>query len=239
MKAKFIEVTNGPRHNWGKMMLCRFEQHEWDYKSVIDSSPLIWSRGWDKHHILVVDLQTGEGALFRPGGVPSYDLSKQHAVWVCPMFEPFLAWLYKQDTSDLSKLPAHVDLPDAQFEMQGYRRPGPLDVKCDNCSGLGVVIVKAHPECVPWNASECKEDCAPCRGSGFIPRRDILPEELAEMFHGTYETLAGTTGQEQAATGKAWADLPEANRNLMIATASAILEALKAKSAKGTEGGQL
>ena len=73
--------------------------------------------------MLVVDLETGEGAMFSPGGLAAADLQK-HRIWVCPMFEPFLAWLYKQDLSDLTKLPKHVDLPDAPFEMHGYRREG-------------------------------------------------------------------------------------------------------------------
>ena len=72
----------------------------------------------------MLDLQTCEGAAFSPGGLVSADLNK-HRVWVCPLYEPFLNWLYKQDTTDLSALPAHVDLPDAEFQMSGYRRPGP------------------------------------------------------------------------------------------------------------------
>ena len=68
-------------------------------------------------------LQTGEGAMFRPGGSPAADLDK-HAVWVCPLFQPFLAWLYEQDLTDLDALPAHVELPDAEFAFAGYRRPG-------------------------------------------------------------------------------------------------------------------
>lgn len=71
----------------------------------------------------MLDLETGEGALFLPGGYASADLDK-HKVWVCPLFEPFLAWLYKQDLQDLSKLPDLVDLPDAPFQWSGYRRSG-------------------------------------------------------------------------------------------------------------------
>src|SRR6266702_1985984 len=56
-------------------------------------------------------LRTGEGAFFRVHrqGVASADLDK-HQIWVCPMFEPFLNWLYKQDVSDLDQLPSLVDL---------------------------------------------------------------------------------------------------------------------------------
>lgn len=74
-------------------------------------------------HLIVFDLQTGEErAFFLPGGLASADLNGKHQIWVCPMFEPFLAWLYKQDTSDLSALPALVNLGDVPISMRGYRR---------------------------------------------------------------------------------------------------------------------
>jgi hypothetical protein len=38
--------------------------------------PLLGQGGWAPHHIMVTDLQTGEGAIFRPGGLASYDLDK-------------------------------------------------------------------------------------------------------------------------------------------------------------------
>lgn len=125
MITKFIEVTNGPR-NWGKMMLGRFTPEEWSRKSIVSPEHfLLWGRGWSRDHIFVLDLQTGEGGIFMPGGSARADLNK-HKIWVCPMFEPFLEWLYKQpDLSDLDKLPALVDLPEAEFQMSGYRRPGP------------------------------------------------------------------------------------------------------------------
>ena len=129
MKLIFVEVTNG-QHNWGKFMVARFDT-EWQVRSTLyetfDGSvvPLLRSQGWCPQHTIVFDLATGEGAMFLPGphGYAQADLEK-HKVWVCPMFEPFLTWLYKQDLSDLHKLPAHVVLPDAPFAMSGYRRTG-------------------------------------------------------------------------------------------------------------------
>ncbi len=123
MKTKIIEVTNGPR-NWGKMLVGQFDA-EWEYQSVVaPGSALLSGRGWGPGHILVLDLQTGEGSVFRHGGLASADLEK-HAIWVCPMFAPFLDWLYRQDVSNLDALPPHVDLPEAEFHLSGYRRPGP------------------------------------------------------------------------------------------------------------------
>jgi hypothetical protein len=86
-------------------------------------------RGWGDEHIWVLDLQTGEGATFRHGGMASADLNK-HRIWVCPMFEPFLAWLYQQDLHELDALPAVINLPDAPAAFHGYRRAGGPDSSC-------------------------------------------------------------------------------------------------------------
>lgn len=132
MKTKFIEATQNKTTggNWGKFMLAYFDDEEWARKCSIPSDdwlatplPLLQSRGWTSRHLLVLDIETGEGALFLPGGYAKADLDK-HKVWVCPMFEPFLTWLYTQDLSDLDALPSLVELPDAEFAVAGYRRNG-------------------------------------------------------------------------------------------------------------------
>lgn len=114
METKIIEVTNGPR-NHGKMLVGRWDW-EWDRASIVSAlpQPLLGQLGWSRRHIVVFDLQTGEGATFLPGGLAAADLEK-HRVWVCPLFEPFLEWLYAQDLTDIQALPAHVDLPAAPF----------------------------------------------------------------------------------------------------------------------------
>jgi hypothetical protein len=123
MQTKIIEATNGDR-NWGKFCIMRPDV-EWSRRSVISElgAPLLQQIGWTPEHIWVLDLQTGEGAYFRPKGNAAADLAK-HRIWVCPLFEPFLGWLYQQDTSDLDALPDSVDLPDAPFHLYGYRREG-------------------------------------------------------------------------------------------------------------------
>jgi len=120
MIVRFIEVTNGPQ-NWGKFLVAQFDSTEWRRLSAVDGTSLLSNRGWTKDHVLVFDLQTGEGALFRHGGHARYDLEK-HRIWVCPLFEPFLEWLYKQP--DPLELPEHVNLPNAPFAMSGHRRLG-------------------------------------------------------------------------------------------------------------------
>jgi hypothetical protein len=123
MQLVFIEVTNGK--NWGKFFVGRFDSAERMYRSKLGITPLLRSIGWGNDDIIVFDLQTCEGAGFTPwkGGIASADLNK-HRVWVCPMFEPFLQWLYRQDLADLTKLPPLVELSDAEFQMYGYRREG-------------------------------------------------------------------------------------------------------------------
>jgi hypothetical protein len=121
VKTIFVEATNGEM-NWGKFMLARFDESEWGRRSAIDGSTLLHARGWSPRHVLVVDLQTGEGAIFFPGGLARTDLQK-HRIWVCPLFEPFLEWLYTLE--DPMSAPALVDLPDAPFQFYGHRRPGP------------------------------------------------------------------------------------------------------------------
>jgi hypothetical protein len=123
MKTRLIEASNG--FNWGKFLLGRFDR-EWTVETSIEGFGLrgiLNSQGWDGLHLLVLDLATGEGALFRPGGLAAADLKKR-AVWVCPLFEPFLEWLYQQDLQDLDRLPQFVLLPEAPGSVYGYRRPG-------------------------------------------------------------------------------------------------------------------
>lgn len=123
MIVKFIEATDATEFNWGKFALMRFEAAEWVRQSAMEPFSLLAGRGWSSDHLIVFDLQTGEGSFFLPGGCAAADL-KKHKVWVCPMFEPFLAWLYTQDLNDLAALPAMVNLGDVPTDMRGYRRPG-------------------------------------------------------------------------------------------------------------------
>lgn len=125
METVFIEATNTESGgiNHGKFMVGRFTPEEWSRASLVnvDSCQLKF-RGWTPGHILVLDLQTGEGSIFRHGGCAKADLDK-HQIWVCPLFESFLHWLYSQDVSDLKKLPQMVSVV-APSAIYGHRRPG-------------------------------------------------------------------------------------------------------------------
>jgi hypothetical protein len=121
-----IEVTNGPM-NWGKFLIGAFTAEDHQRTSAVDPCRrLLGAIGHGENSYLVVDLQTCEGAIFRLGGMARADLAK-HRIWVCPLFEPFLEWLYAFTTARRDwwdDLPAHIDLPDAPFAMHGYRRTG-------------------------------------------------------------------------------------------------------------------
>lgn len=122
MDTKIIEAEH--HFNWGKFMLGRFTPSEWAYRSTVDNRGLLKGRGWARDHTLVLDLQTGEGAIFALDGLARADLNDKHRIWVCPMYEPFLEWLYEQDTENLHALPDRVELPAAPGSMFGYRREG-------------------------------------------------------------------------------------------------------------------
>ena len=87
MQRWFFETHN--ELNWGKFMVCGFDGVDWAVRSVVDNAyhqSLLGGRGWSPEHLLVFDLETGEGAMFKPGGSPRADLRK-HQIWVCPMFD--------------------------------------------------------------------------------------------------------------------------------------------------------
>lgn len=128
MILKFVEVGNG--FNWGKVAVGRFTPEEWAEPSRFpgaDEASLLAARGWGGGHVFVMDLQTGEGGMFRLGGHAPADLNNR-SIWVCPLFEPFLVWLYQRAVAFgpdwWEDLPRVVSLPDAPSAIHGYRRPG-------------------------------------------------------------------------------------------------------------------
>lgn len=166
MIARFIEATNTAAGgcNWGKFLLARFEEQEWCHASTVDGNCLLRSQGWTPDHLLVVDLATGEGAILRPSktGAAAHDLDK-HKVWVCPLFEPFLDWLYGQDLGDLAALPSLVVL-EAPSEMRGYRRsgegPGPLALAmAEKVLRLTEVATRARETFIERRSHAAEEAC--------------------------------------------------------------------------------
>jgi hypothetical protein len=173
MQRFYFETVNAL--NWGKFMICQFEGADFAERSVVDDitfQGLLDGQGWGPDHLLVFDLATGEGALFRPGGLAAADLMK-HKIWVCPMFEPFLEWLYEQDLSDLSALPRRIELPEAPMAAAGYRRPGPgltIDAVRERLANYVPCI------CGPEYTERNLEDPA-CRFHDAMDAIDSLAEE--------------------------------------------------------------
>lgn len=145
MNVHFIEATQAEFNlNHGKFMLGRFTPEEArTYSALPDyQGELLWRCGGLRNMrpgmTLVMDLQTGEGASFSlvdrhndPQGTATYDLNK-HKIWVCPMFEPFLGWLYGQtqlaeSETAMLELPRYVEIPTLEGALAGYRRPGRAD----------------------------------------------------------------------------------------------------------------
>ncbi len=132
METRFVEAHQGDGwSNWGKFAVSRFTPQELAYPSRMPGTPgwgLVRSQGWSGDHVQVFDLATGEGAMFRLGGLAPADLEK-HQVWVCVLFEAFLDWLYRHYRADQAgwwdTLPAVVELPGVPFAFHGHRRPGP------------------------------------------------------------------------------------------------------------------
>lgn len=130
MQTRIVEVTNN-NLNWGKFLVGVLDV-EWERKALIEGKPsdrpLLRILGWDFQFVWVLDLQTGEGAYFRVGiGSNAKADLDNHRIWVCPMFEPFLIWLYANWKGKLELLPETLNLPEAvkDFALSGYRRPGP------------------------------------------------------------------------------------------------------------------
>jgi hypothetical protein len=62
----------------------------------------------------------------------------------------------------------------------------------------------------------------------------MIPEELAQLFHETYERLAPDFGYKtREASAKPWSDVPGQNKNLMIAVAGEILKNLQTRNSEG------
>jgi hypothetical protein len=108
MNTKIVEATNGA--NWGKFLIGWFDLVEWARHSAIlpgdddlSQHSLLSLGGWSPEHFLLLDLDTGEGGLFRHRGLADQDLAKKH-VSVGPMCEPFLDWLYNQPLDDVRSL---------------------------------------------------------------------------------------------------------------------------------------
>lgn len=168
MELRFVETGHGPTRpgNWGKFAVGRHSPAEWaeppQYHGTEQHQGLLSAVGWSSEHVWVLDLQTGEGAMFRLGGYPAADLEK-HRIWVCPMFQPFLEWLYGRYNADpagwFDGLPRTVDLPDAAFAFQGRRRAGPAGAGDDHRLLMRMYAELAYHRDNPYGSLSYKSRC--------------------------------------------------------------------------------
>jgi hypothetical protein len=126
MHTKIVEVVSGMC--WCKFLVARFEPEELAHPSQVDMGRTVMGPHHDARSLLVLDIGTGEGAVFTPGGSPSADLYK-HAIWVSPLFGGFLKWLYALPKVVLADLPDLVELG----ESFGGERGSPLDELLKRC----------------------------------------------------------------------------------------------------------
>lgn len=196
---------HGTPLNWGKF-LVGVPDVEWTRHSEVSAYnqvPLLEQIGWTPQHIWVCDLATGEGAWFRLGGHARADLEK-HRIWVCPLFEEFLTWLYEQSIETLHLLPRVVELPDAQFSINGYRRLGPHDVS--------FTLRKGDLIQVEWSGEIRTVVCDGLDEHGGTMIRSLSAEEAAQLGRhegpsldmidpGEPDPAAVNTAQRAAQTG--------------------------------------
>lgn len=131
VRTKIVEAYNqapsGARFNWGRFLIASFDE-EWDRRAAdVDagSIPVMAAGGWNRADRLVLDLATGEGAIFAMHGLAEHDVLEKHQVWVCVLFPAFLAWLRAQAVGDVRALPDEVVL-DVSPAFHGHRSPGLL-----------------------------------------------------------------------------------------------------------------
>ena len=104
-------------------MLARFDAQEWQRRGAIaldpyaSRVPLLTQCGWGPEHVWVLDLATGQGACFRPGGHAGADLEKRAGLWVCPLYRVVLAWFYQhKECWGLDELPECITLTDKESD---------------------------------------------------------------------------------------------------------------------------
>lgn len=160
METKIIEADQD-NVSYGTYLLGKFDREEWARPSIMQGMPsLLHYQGWTGDHILILDLsRPGVGAIFRCGGVPRYDLEKRRLlvdkVAICPLFEPFLEWLYTQDTKDLKALPDTVELEGMFDRAERLRLRQEEWDKAQDALAQVALMVEEDP---PWRGAKRRPD---------------------------------------------------------------------------------
>jgi len=127
MEARIIEVVNGMC--WCKFLVARLGPDELEHPSLVDLGRPALGPLYSAD-LLVIDIETNEGALFCLTKRPQ-DALRKHRIWIGPLFGSFLTWLCEQLTAGvvLADLPGLVELEGGG----GIRPEGPLDELLKKC----------------------------------------------------------------------------------------------------------
>ncbi len=107
-------------------------------------------------------------------------------------------------------------------------RQGDLTAEEENKKHTKPCLYDKSVQCIQYPEDSC--GCNPCEQCEIYLK---VSEELAKRFHETYERLAPDFGYKtREASAKPWKDVPEDNKQLMIAVCKEILKALQKGEAK-------
>ena len=131
MITHFVEVTDG--FAYGKFLVCRMTGEELSTWSAMPEAPegqrlLTYGgrRRFNERTTLVIDLQLGTGLAWplSDGLIGMRHYTREHfdrdlAPHVCPMYLPFVLWLYEQGkwargAGDITEIPRYLDLRTAE-----------------------------------------------------------------------------------------------------------------------------
>lgn len=113
MKTKVIEVEEPVPGFWCKFMIGVFTD-EWGHRPVVDApeyeaTSLLRQLGWSRDHYLILDLESGQGAIFHRGSHPEWD-ERTKGLSRNPMLVPLWKWLQTQDLDRIQDFPDKVTL---------------------------------------------------------------------------------------------------------------------------------
>lgn len=122
MITRFVEVTDG--WMYGKFLVCRMDAEELATPSEMPDARhgerlLVHGgrRRFNDHSTLVIDLQLGTAAAWPLQGLmEAYESEHLWHLHVCPMYRPFVRWLYEQGrwamgAGDITEIPRYLEVP--------------------------------------------------------------------------------------------------------------------------------
>lgn len=165
--------------NWGAFLVAVPDEIEWGWRSraLPAGAPLPEMFGWNSRQAWVMDLRTGEGAIFTMGGDARADLDA-HRIHVTAQFEAFLEWLYGQDLARLRHLPYMVKVADHSFSIRNHRRLGPFPVS--------FTLRKGDLIQIEWAGEAQAVICDGITGDGAVIR-SLTEDETRQLAAGAEE----------------------------------------------------